>query len=569
MVRWWETWVAGLAHRLRPLIARRWTTLLIAVVVQVAAVVVSSLVSPSSTFSTCREVILLAAVAAAAAQGTRAGLAAMAIGTVVFVAFVELEIPTLARTATFLPLPIGLLAVLVTAAVRVQLRGQSDALRLQETRERESAASQRAALDEIIMRTESFLDGRFVQPTYEAIVATAKESFDADLAILWRIEGERATAVAATMDCSLFAVRPIDDEPLIHPDIARGLRPVFLPLAPRDAPAYAIDRSLSVLGMSCALKIPVLSHGTVTILTIAWKAAVPAPGHRELLVAQRFGAQAAIGIEQAEAAEAQREANELHARLEAGLLPRVAVEHPGVAATVRYVPGENRLLVGGDFLDVLDLPDRCVGVIVGDVSGHGASAAALGAVLRAGWRTLVLADSEPADVMETLNRLTLAERASRETFVTAVCAWIDPCARTVRVSLAGHPPPIAADRSVRLLDGTVCPAFGVREQGVWTVETSTLEEPWSLVFLTDGVPEARISPDGDARIGLEGVVAWLGRLAAGALVDAPVIDELLAYATNLNGHPLTDDVTVVSICSRNGSPAARAQSDALTGAVGA
>lgn len=569
MGRWWEMRVAAPARLARPLISRPSAAVLSAAVLQVAAVIVASLIEPASTFSTCREVILLAAVGAAAAQGYRAGLAAMAIGTVVFVAFIQLETSALAKTATFLPLPIGLLAVLITAAVRVQLRTRSDALRRQETRALESAAAQRDALDAIIVRTETFLDGHSVQPTLDAIVETARDSFGADLAILWRIEGDSATAAAATMDRSLFTVRRVGDAPLVHPDIARGIRPVFLPLAPRDAPAYGIDRPLLTLEMRCALKIPVLSHGTTMILAVAWRESVPAPGHSELLVAQRFGAQAAIGIEQAEAAEAQREANELHARLEAGLLPRVAVERVDVAASVRYLPGENRLLVGGDFLDVLDLPGGRVGVIVGDVAGHGASAAALGAVLRAGWRTLVLAGTGPAEVMETLNRLTFAERASPETFVTAVCAWIDPDARAVHLCLAGHPPPIAVGCGAHLLGGTVCPALGVREQGAWTVEATALGDPWSLVFLTDGVPEARRSADRDERIGLDGVVEWLADRTAGTLVDPQVIDDLLTFAETQNGGALTDDVTVVSVWSTVPCPGAWDRIDALTAAAGA
>jgi serine phosphatase RsbU (regulator of sigma subunit) len=566
---WWDTRVAALGRGVRPLISRPWTTVLAAAVVQVGAAIVAALFDPTSTFSTCREVILLAAIGAAAAQGYRAGLAAMAIGSVVFVSFVELEAPSIASAATFQPLPIGLLAILITAAVRVRLRARSEALRHQETRVLESAAAQRAALDAIIVRTESFLDGLSAQWTYDAIAATARESFGADLAILWRIEDERAIAAAATMDPSLFTVDRVEDAPLVHPDIARGIRPVFLPLNTQEARSYGLDRPLLTLGMRSALKIPVLSHGTTMILTVAWADAIPPPGHSELLVAQRFGAQAAIGIEQAEAAEAQREADELHARLEAGLLPRVAVARAGVAVSIRYLPGEDRLLVGGDFLDVLDLPDGRVGVIVGDVAGHGASAAALGAVLRAGWRTLGLVGTKPVDVMETLNRLTLAERASPETFVTAVCAWIDPDARSVELSLAGHPPPIAVGPSARLLEATVSPALGAREQGDWAIETTTLDDPWSLVFLTDGVPEARRSSGGDVRIGLDGVVEWLAGRTAGAPADRQVIDELLAFAEAENGGALTDDVTVVSVWSTTASAAAWDRGDALTAAAGA
>ncbi len=563
---WWSWRVAVITNAVRPLISRPGPTLLCATGVQVTAVVVASIIEPTSTFSTCREVVVLAAIGAAAAQGYRVGLVSMAIGSAVFVAFIEGSARSLATTPTFLPLPVATVAVVLTAAVRVQLRARSSALRHQEKASLELAASQRAALDAIIVRTESFLDGRAVQPTLDAIVQTAKESFAGDLAVLWRIEDGLAEAVAATMERTRFVVVPGDD-PLVHPDIARGIRPVFLPLSGTEAP-FRLDRPLLALGMHSALKIPVLSHGTTMILTVAFRESRASASHNELLVAQRFGAQAAVAIEQAEAAEAQREVDDLHARLEAGLLPRVAVERSDVAASVLYLPGEDRLLVGGDFLDVLDLPDGRVGVIVGDVAGHGASAAALGAVLRAGWRTLVLAGTDPPEVMETLNSLTLVERDTPEIFVTAVCAWIDPAAPAVDLCLAGHPPPIAAGGEVRLLEAAVCPPLGAREQTAWTVERKALDDPWSLVFMTDGVPEARRSAESDERIGLEGVVRWLASRAGGGRIDAGVIDDLLLYAETQNGGTLSDDVTVVSVRSTSPASAERSGTTTLTAAPG-
>jgi PAS domain S-box-containing protein len=80
---------------------------------------------------------------------------------------------------------------------------------------------------------------------------------------------------------------------------------------------------------------------------------------------------------------AEAEVAALSARLQAGLLPTPAIGDPRLAIHTRYRAGEDRLLLGGDFFDAVERPDGTLTVLIGDVSGHGADAAALGATLRA------------------------------------------------------------------------------------------------------------------------------------------------------------------------------------------
>ncbi len=80
-----------------------------------------------------------------------------------------------------------------------------------------------------------------------------------------------------------------------------------------------------------------------------------------------------------------------NARLERGLLPSPLVSGDGIEVVARYRPGRAQALLGGDFYDVVETADGSVQAVIGDVAGHGATAAAMGVCLRVAWRSLVLA----------------------------------------------------------------------------------------------------------------------------------------------------------------------------------
>ncbi len=86
-------------------------------------------------------------------------------------------------------------------------------------------------------------------------------------------------------------------------------------------------------------------------------------------------------------AQAARLRAEENARLERGLLPQPILDTSTVRVTSRYLPGATLALLGGDFLDVVEGDDGLLHAVVGDVSGHGPDAAALGVCLRIAWRS--------------------------------------------------------------------------------------------------------------------------------------------------------------------------------------
>ncbi|MFB8174847.1 amino acid permease [Streptomyces sp. NPDC055966] len=99
-------------------------------------------------------------------------------------------------------------------------------------------------------------------------------------------------------------------------------------------------------------------------------------------------------------------------KLQRGLLPRRLPRHAAVGSASRYVPADNRSGVGGDWYDVIPLSGTRVGLVVGDVLGHGLGAAATMGRLRTGVRVLARLDLSPD---ELLSRLTdLVEQTAHE-----------------------------------------------------------------------------------------------------------------------------------------------------------
>ena len=120
-------------------------------------------------------------------------------------------------------------------------------------------------------------------------------------------------------------------------------------------------------------------------------------------------------------------------------------------------------MLGGDFYDVVEMPDGRVRAVIGDVMGHGPDEAALGVHLRVAWRTLVLAEVADDQILVALSRLLEAESPGG-IFVTVCDVTIDrDLGLTIRV--AGHPPPLlCAEGEASYLDVAFGPPLGIRDE---------------------------------------------------------------------------------------------------------
>jgi PAS domain S-box-containing protein len=241
---------------------------------------------------------------------------------------------------------------------------------------------------------------------------------------------------------------------------------------------------------------------------------------------------------------------EVSQRLQASLLPSVAVHDPAVELLVRYQPGGQRALLGADFYDALELADGTIAALIGDVAGHGPDEAGVAVALRFAWRTMVLTGHGPADLLDGLDQVLLRERRTDELFATVACVWVGPDRRQITLALAGHPPPLLVEAGrVGALELPHGPALGIEPDGdePWPASTLTLERPWLLLCYTDGLVEGRNSAGATERFGIGRLADTVTTLAGKHPRSTDLLDRLLATVQDANGGQLSDDVAILCL----------------------
>lgn len=256
-------------------------------------------------------------------------------------------------------------------------------------------------------------------------------------------------------------------------------------------------------------------------------------------------------------AQADRVAGLSHA-LQQGLLPALRDTAP-VQVRAVYRPTQRDLVVGGDFVDVVPAryaSEGAVAFCVGDVTGHDAAAASLGASLRAGWRTLALTGGDPAGWLSSLDELVRSQEASEEDRLATVCVGVlEPALRRLTLASAGHPPPIMLGGSATTVEVEAGPPLGI-PAGLgpgWQSAVVGLDPEFSLIVYTDGLVEGRRAPGSPTRYGAEGLAAWLDAESRGGHLDDEALDRLLADVEAANDGPLNDDVALVVLADRPAS----------------
>jgi PAS domain S-box-containing protein len=230
--------------------------------------------------------------------------------------------------------------------------------------------------------------------------------------------------------------------------------------------------------------------------------------------------------------------------LQRTLLPQLP-ELPGVMAAAHYVSASTAADVGGDFYDLLELPDGAVGIAVGDVVGHDlAAAAAMGhlrGLLRAcTWDT---GDPDPGAVLGRLDRLVQGLRVAEMATIVYVRALrpVTPGGPwRLELGNAGHPPMLlrAADGSVHLLDGVTGLLIGVDASTRRTSLAVEVPAGTTLIAYTDGLIE-RPGEDLD-----QGIASLVARLSTAPVEATPA--ELCRYAVG-PAPDRRDDVAVIAV----------------------
>jgi anti-sigma regulatory factor (Ser/Thr protein kinase) len=222
--------------------------------------------------------------------------------------------------------------------------------------------------------------------------------------------------------------------------------------------------------------------------------------------------------------------------LQRRLLPEDLPEIPSVGFAARYLPAAEASTVGGDWYDVFRLGDGRVGLAVGDVVGHGISAASLMGELRTALRVYGTEGLGAAEVVSGIARFVAAR--GMEYMATCAYATLDPERSVIVLANAGHPPPlVVSPGGARYIEQAVGPPLGAKRAHTYEETEVTLGPGEILLLYTDGLIErrGRRLSEGTSRLAAAAAAAPLEP----ELLCADVIREMLA-----NG---LDDVAVLAM----------------------
>jgi PAS domain S-box-containing protein len=252
-------------------------------------------------------------------------------------------------------------------------------------------------------------------------------------------------------------------------------------------------------GFHSLMVVPLQARGLTLGSAMFGRHRRPEPFQNEdLVLAEEIVARAAVCIDNA------RRYSREHATaltLQRSLLPHSLPRQAAVQVATRYLPSGSRVPVGGDWFDVIQLSGSRVGLVVGDVAGHGMHAAATMGRLRTAVRTLADIDLEPGELLARLDEVVtriadeeglLPGGEGADLSATCLYAVYDPVTRACTLARAGHPPPavVRPGGKAEFLDLPASPLLGLG--GLPFEETEVvLPEDSLLVLYTDGLIESR------------------------------------------------------------------------------
>ncbi|MGC4907953.1 SpoIIE family protein phosphatase [Streptomyces cyaneofuscatus] len=407
--------------------------------------------------------------------------------------------------------------------------------------DRQRAQQRLALLVEVGRRIGTVLDVvTTAEEIAEVTVPEVAAAVRVDIARVTVMSGELpATGSSAAMDLLRVGEHSVD------PAAADAAEPLYpgAPGSPADRyppvtypPGSPQDRSLASGGLVLddnVLVVPLRVGGSVLGLVTFVRSPRPEVSDRplsrgpantfdngEVALADELAARAAVCIDNARRFTRERSAS---LALQRQLLPHHVPPQSAVEIAYRYLPSDDVTGVGGDWFDVIPLSGTRVGLVVGDVVGHGLQAAATMGRLRTSVRAFAQLDMAPDELLTRLDDLVgqpLDERPGTRdgaasdaydeltTGATCLYAVYDPVSRRCVMARAGHLPPavVHPDGRVTFPDLPAGPPLGL---GGLPFESMEIELPVGslLALFTDGLVEAR---DHDIDQGLDALGRVLG-----------------------------------------------------------
>lgn len=201
---------------------------------------------------------------------------------------------------------------------------------------------------------------------------------------------------------------------------------------------------------------------------------------------------------------------------------------------------------GGDYFDYITMPDGTIGILIGDVSGHGFGPALVMAETRAYLRSLAQEHRDFGEILTSINEILVTD-LEEQRYVTLLVAQLDVAGRSLVYTNAGHPPGYVLDRSgaIKATLDRGGPPLGMFRHTEYACSRSIVLEPGDMVILlTDGVTETQ-APD-DSYFGVEGVLEVLRaqRHQSAKQILQNIHEALRSFA---HDRPQLDDETIVLV----------------------
>ncbi len=269
----------------------------------------------------------------------------------------------------------------------------------------------------------------------------------------------------------------------------------------------------------------------------------PVPGQfteRHEYLAEGIAGYAAIALDNARLFDRERN---LATELSRSMLPTVP-EVPGLAVCARYLPAATGSKVGGDWFDVIELRGGRTAFVIGDVVGHGVTAAAVMGQMRTAIRSYALLDLSPGELLRNVSLL--AGAMPEPSFVTCFYAVHDPMDGTLVYANAGHLPAvlIAPDGSVEQVGEAMAQPLGVGSE--FPQGQAVFPPGTDLVLYTDGLVES--SGSRDLAAGIDALLAAVPLLRDNPDIGA-ACDELIDQLTH-GRHD--DDIAFIHVRHQDG-----------------
>ncbi len=354
-----------------------------------------------------------------------------------------------------------------------------------------------------------------------------------------------------------YAPDPFGSHPAVRvmrtgvPEASPEMTDEFLRATCRDDEHFRLVRDLQ---FSSYITVPLVARGrSLGSLTVVSCSPERRFGPTDLAIAQEVAWRAALAADNARLFS---ERAYVARTLQASLLPHSLPEIPGVELAARYQAAGEGNEVGGDFFDAFDVGYGTWAVVVGDVCGKGADAAAIAGLARHTIRAAALKERRPSRMLSMLNDAIVADAdVSEARFCTVATALVRPNRNGARMTLAtgGHPLPwvLHSDGTTEQV-GTAGLIVGVFPQSDVHDDVIDLAVGDAVILYTDGVVEER---DDDGRtFGQEQLREVLGR--CGGQSAAEIVDRVVGAVTDFSGRQPRDDVAVVVIRVAAPAPAA-------------